>query len=236
MTGRRTGLSGRWRRSSPIRRRTFQPATGEIAAVAGERAWYRPLRGRNFDPLLADLATVRYVRSPGALLSRCSTSRAACRCISSSISMARAAIAARQWSIWSNTIGSHGLESPATNCRTSCRFSWSYLPARPRMRRAVCSSRDRSISSRCSRNGSSSETERYAAVFAAGASANRQRNGCCRRHGRDQGRARRSGGLDAAWEEAAVTFGPGNATDGCSVDRLRIQMRAANRDARHNVT
>ncbi|MCZ8546526.1 nitrate reductase molybdenum cofactor assembly chaperone [Mesorhizobium qingshengii] len=42
--------------------------------------------------------------------------------------------------------------------------------------------------------------------------------------------------IDAAWEETAVTFGPGNATDGCSVDRLRIQMRAANRDARHNVT
>lgn len=39
--------------------------------------------------------------------------------------------------------------------------------------------------------------------------------------------------IDAAWEETAVTFGPGNATDGCSVDRLRIQMRAANRDARH---
>ena len=41
--------------------------------------------------------------------------------------------------------------------------------------------------------------------------------------------------IDAAWEETAVTFGPGNAADGCSVDRLRIQMRAANRDARHNV-
>ncbi|MGX7875547.1 nitrate reductase molybdenum cofactor assembly chaperone [Mesorhizobium sp. ORM6] len=41
--------------------------------------------------------------------------------------------------------------------------------------------------------------------------------------------------IDAAWEETAVTFGPGNATDGCSVDRLRIQMRAANRDARHNL-
>ncbi|TPN51588.1 nitrate reductase molybdenum cofactor assembly chaperone [Mesorhizobium sp. B1-1-7] len=41
--------------------------------------------------------------------------------------------------------------------------------------------------------------------------------------------------IDAAWEETAVTFGPGNATDGCSVDRLKIQMRAANRDARHNV-
>ncbi|TGV22878.1 nitrate reductase molybdenum cofactor assembly chaperone [Mesorhizobium sp. M4B.F.Ca.ET.143.01.1.1] len=41
--------------------------------------------------------------------------------------------------------------------------------------------------------------------------------------------------IDAAWEEAAVAFGPGNATDGCSVDRLRIQMRAANRDARSSV-
>jgi nitrate reductase delta subunit len=38
--------------------------------------------------------------------------------------------------------------------------------------------------------------------------------------------------LDAAWEETAVTFGPGDALDGCSVDRLRIQMRAARRDAR----
>ncbi|MBN9063787.1 MAG: nitrate reductase molybdenum cofactor assembly chaperone [Rhizobiales bacterium 65-9] len=38
--------------------------------------------------------------------------------------------------------------------------------------------------------------------------------------------------LDAAWEETAVTFGPENAIDGCSADRLRIQMRAANRDAR----
>lgn len=42
--------------------------------------------------------------------------------------------------------------------------------------------------------------------------------------------------IDAAWEETAVTFGPANATDGCSVDRLRIQMRAANRDVRHNAT
>jgi nitrate reductase delta subunit len=42
--------------------------------------------------------------------------------------------------------------------------------------------------------------------------------------------------IDAAWEETAVTFGPGTATDGCSVDRLRIQMRAANRDVRHNAT
>lgn len=40
--------------------------------------------------------------------------------------------------------------------------------------------------------------------------------------------------LDAAWEETAVTFGPGDTGDGCSVDRLRIQMRAARRDARYN--
>jgi nitrate reductase delta subunit len=38
--------------------------------------------------------------------------------------------------------------------------------------------------------------------------------------------------LDAAWEETAVVFGPGDAVDGCSVDRLRIQMRAGRRDAR----
>lgn len=38
--------------------------------------------------------------------------------------------------------------------------------------------------------------------------------------------------LDAAWEETAVTFGPGDAIDGCSVDRLRIQIRAGRRDVR----
>jgi nitrate reductase delta subunit len=38
--------------------------------------------------------------------------------------------------------------------------------------------------------------------------------------------------LDAAWEETAVSFGPGDAADGCSVDRLRIQIRAARRDVR----
>ena len=38
--------------------------------------------------------------------------------------------------------------------------------------------------------------------------------------------------LDAAWEETAVTFGPGDQFDGCSVDRLKIQMRAGSRDAR----
>jgi nitrate reductase delta subunit len=38
--------------------------------------------------------------------------------------------------------------------------------------------------------------------------------------------------LDAAWEETAVVFGPGDAIDGCSVDRLRVQMRAGRRDVR----
>ena len=38
--------------------------------------------------------------------------------------------------------------------------------------------------------------------------------------------------LDAAWEETAVSFGPGDAADGCSVDRLRIQIRAGRRDVR----
>lgn len=38
--------------------------------------------------------------------------------------------------------------------------------------------------------------------------------------------------LDAAWEEAAVRFGPGEAVDGCGVDRLRNQIRAGQRDVR----
>lgn len=37
--------------------------------------------------------------------------------------------------------------------------------------------------------------------------------------------------LDAAWEEAAVRFGPGEQTDGCGADRLRTRLRAATRDA-----
>ena len=37
--------------------------------------------------------------------------------------------------------------------------------------------------------------------------------------------------LDAAWEEAAVRFGPGEAMDGCSTDRLRTRLRAASREA-----
>jgi nitrate reductase delta subunit len=38
--------------------------------------------------------------------------------------------------------------------------------------------------------------------------------------------------LDAAWEEAAVHFGPGEQTDGCGTDRLRTLLRAGARDAR----
>jgi len=38
--------------------------------------------------------------------------------------------------------------------------------------------------------------------------------------------------LDAAWEETAVRFGPGEMTDGCSTDRLRTRLRASTRDAR----
>lgn len=37
--------------------------------------------------------------------------------------------------------------------------------------------------------------------------------------------------MDAAWEEAAVLFGPGEAIDNCGVDRLRTRLRAANRGA-----
>jgi nitrate reductase delta subunit len=36
--------------------------------------------------------------------------------------------------------------------------------------------------------------------------------------------------LDAAWEEAAVHFGPGEQTDGCGADRLSRRFRAATRD------
>jgi nitrate reductase delta subunit len=37
--------------------------------------------------------------------------------------------------------------------------------------------------------------------------------------------------LDAAWEEAAVRFGPGEQTDGCRTDQLRTRHRAATGDA-----
>ena len=37
--------------------------------------------------------------------------------------------------------------------------------------------------------------------------------------------------LDAAWEEAAVRFGPGEAIDSCGTDRLRTRLRASQRDA-----
>jgi nitrate reductase molybdenum cofactor assembly chaperone NarJ/NarW len=37
--------------------------------------------------------------------------------------------------------------------------------------------------------------------------------------------------LDAAWEETVVRFGPGEALDGCSTDRLRSRLRAASRNA-----
>ncbi|WP_287995640.1 nitrate reductase molybdenum cofactor assembly chaperone [Acidiphilium sp.] len=37
--------------------------------------------------------------------------------------------------------------------------------------------------------------------------------------------------LDAAWEEAAVHFGPGEQIDSCGTDRLRNRLRAATRDA-----
>ena len=39
--------------------------------------------------------------------------------------------------------------------------------------------------------------------------------------------------MDASWEEAAVRFGPGEAVDACGTDRMRTQIRAGQRDARH---
>jgi len=41
--------------------------------------------------------------------------------------------------------------------------------------------------------------------------------------------------LDAEWEETAVAFGPGDA-GGCSVERLRTQMRAGSRDVRRGAS
>jgi nitrate reductase delta subunit len=38
--------------------------------------------------------------------------------------------------------------------------------------------------------------------------------------------------LDAAWEESAVRFGPGEDAAGCTPDRLRTRLRAAGRDPR----
>jgi len=38
--------------------------------------------------------------------------------------------------------------------------------------------------------------------------------------------------LDAAWEETQVTFGPGDAMDGCPAGRIETRLRAAQRDAR----
>jgi nitrate reductase delta subunit len=38
--------------------------------------------------------------------------------------------------------------------------------------------------------------------------------------------------LDAAWDEAAVHFGPGEPGDGCSTARLNLRLRASQRDAR----
>lgn len=42
--------------------------------------------------------------------------------------------------------------------------------------------------------------------------------------------------LDAAWEETAVQFGPGEDIAGCGPDRLRQRLRAAGRDARVSET
>jgi nitrate reductase molybdenum cofactor assembly chaperone NarJ/NarW len=42
--------------------------------------------------------------------------------------------------------------------------------------------------------------------------------------------------MDAAWEKAAVRFGPGEAADACGTDRVRTQIRAGQRDARKNTS
>jgi nitrate reductase delta subunit len=72
----------------------------------------------------------------------------------------------------------------------------------------------------------------YAAVFAAIGSAAGGRAAAPVPEGPAEPAENDLAALDAAWEETAVTFGPGDSFDGCSVDRLKIQMRAGRRDAR----
>lgn len=72
----------------------------------------------------------------------------------------------------------------------------------------------------------------YAAVFAAIRSAAGHRAVVPAGEGEAEPAEDDLAALDAAWEESAVTLGPGEAADGCSADRLRIQMRAGRRDVR----
>jgi nitrate reductase delta subunit len=72
----------------------------------------------------------------------------------------------------------------------------------------------------------------YAAVFAAISSAAGGRAAAPVPEGSTEPADNDLAALDAAWEETAVTFGPGDSFDGCSVDRLKIQMRAGRRDVR----
>jgi nitrate reductase delta subunit len=72
----------------------------------------------------------------------------------------------------------------------------------------------------------------YAAVLAALCSIAGKGTVPAEVHHPAEGEADDLAALDAAWEETAVVFGPGDALDGCSTDRLRIQMRAGRRDVR----
>jgi nitrate reductase delta subunit len=72
----------------------------------------------------------------------------------------------------------------------------------------------------------------YAAVFAALRSIAGGQTAACAMETPAEGAEDDLAALDAAWEETAVVFGPGDAMEGCSVDRLRIQMRASRRDVR----
>ncbi|MBN8994965.1 MAG: nitrate reductase molybdenum cofactor assembly chaperone [Rhizobiales bacterium] len=72
----------------------------------------------------------------------------------------------------------------------------------------------------------------YAAVFAAIRSAAGGRAAVPVPEGSTEPAENDLAALDAAWEETAVTFGPGDSFDGCSVDRLKIRMRAGRRDVR----
>ena len=145
----------------------LQAAAGEIARRAStrERLLPRDARAPRCDPLIDEIARRRSLRPAGALCRSCSTARARCRCISSSMCTARAATAARRWSIcgastrrraWPRRDRAAGF--PAAVPRIP-------LDASDRRRRARCSARP-PMSSPRSAERLDKRGSPYAAVFA----------------------------------------------------------------------
>ena len=123
----------------------------------------------------------------------------------------------------------HGLDTARrTSCPTSCRCSSNSSRCCPTPRRARCSP-NRPASWPTRRPARTRATPPYAAVFAALAElAAGARRGDAGQRAEDPDDL---AALDAAWEEAAVRFGPGEAVDGCSTARLRTSGLRAPPDA-----